>query len=159
MFTGSFASSQQGLLACPVAASIRPSEFLLTLEMAERAFPCLWTYFQIKHGQVLLWDCQVPLTRWVSYIFEVSALQWDFAEFDVLVLQRKTLGASRRKCGEKSNTGVFKRWTSGSFCSDPRSCSYTPTFPKRCRGEIGKQLWRQQQAGTVRVAGSWGEGG
>lgn len=95
-------TSQQGLFTWPVAASIRPPEFLLTREMAERAFSCLWTYFRIKHGQVLLWDCQVPLTQWVSCIFEVSALQWDFAEFDMLILQRKNLGTSRRKCGKKT---------------------------------------------------------
>lgn len=95
-------TSQQGLLTWRVAALIGPLEVLLTWEIAERAFSCLWAYFWVKHGQVLLWDCQVPLTQWVSYIFEVSALQWDFAEFDMLVLQRKNLGTSRRECGKKA---------------------------------------------------------
>lgn len=97
-----FAHFSTGLVSWVSACIDVAIKGLLIWEMAERAFSWQWTYFEIKHRQVLLGDFQVPPAQWVSCIFEVSALPRDFAEFDTLILQRRNVGTSRRKCGGKS---------------------------------------------------------
>lgn len=101
--------------AWPVAALLRPPEILLTREMAGWAFSCLWTYFWTKPRQVVLRDCQVSVTWWVSYILEVSASQWDFAEFDMLIFTEEKSWHKQKEMWEKKQDKVFKRLSSGIF--------------------------------------------